>query len=72
MKERVVNQTPVSQSIKLLTIEDVQGALAVSRQTIHRMIKSGKLRTIQIGRAVRIPEQVIIDLINNGGISKIC
>lgn len=41
---------------KLLTIKEVLEISKVSRYTLYRAIKSGKVPTIQFGRNVRIKE----------------
>lgn len=40
---------------RLLTLDEAAGALSVSRRTVERLIRSGDLHTVQIGRARRIP-----------------
>ena len=40
----------------LLTIDETAKALAVSRSTIYRLLKSGDLVATRIGTAIRIPE----------------
>ena len=43
----------------LLTVDEAAEALAVSRSTIYRLLKSGDLVATRIGTAVRIPEQAL-------------
>ena len=43
----------------LLTVDEVAEALALSRSTIYRLLKSGDLVATRIGTAVRIPEQAL-------------
>ena len=73
MKLKAVNPQPLSVSplVRLYTIEEVEGLLQMSRPTVNRMIKSGKLRITKIGRGVRIPEASLIELINAGSSSPI-
>ncbi len=40
----------------LLTVDEAAKALALSRSTIYRLLKSGDLVATRIGIAVRIPE----------------
>jgi excisionase family DNA binding protein len=49
-------EVPVS---KLLRIPEVMARLAVSRSTIHLMVKDGRLPVRRFGRAVRVPEEVV-------------
>ena len=41
---------------RLLTIRDVADRLQVSSRTIHRLVASGGLTVIRIGRSVRVSE----------------
>lgn len=45
-----------------VTTEEAAKRLRVSEETIRRWCRSGRLPTIQIGRAHRIPLQAVIDL----------
>ena len=64
-KEQAVS--PALQAMRLLNVRQVEIFLGVSKPTVHRLIKNKTIRTIYIGRAVRIPEQALIDFINSGG-----
>jgi excisionase family DNA binding protein len=50
---------------QLLTIEDAQHILAVSRTTVWRLIQSGELETIHIRRSIRIPSDALQAYIDN-------
>jgi excisionase family DNA binding protein len=41
---------------KLLTVAEVSSALRVSKMTIYRLIESGELPAIRVGRSFRVPE----------------
>lgn len=43
--------------VKVLKVEEVAHALRVSKMTVYRMIKTGELETIKVGRAFRIHEK---------------
>ena len=58
-------------SVKLFSIEEVKNCLSVSRPTVNRLIASNILRTVKIGRAVRVPESALIEFVEHGGNSKI-
>lgn len=38
----------------VMTIEQLANALAISRSAVYRLVNARKLRTIKIGRSVRI------------------
>jgi excisionase family DNA binding protein len=44
---------------RLLTIRDVAERLQVSGRTIHRLIASGDLTVIRVGRSVRVTEEAL-------------
>lgn len=46
-------------AVRLLTIRDVAERLQVSPRTIHRLVASGGLAVIRIGRAVRVSEKAL-------------
>ena len=46
------------------TDADVAAMLDVSRRTVYRLRKSGRLRAIRIGRAVRVPADAIAEFLN--------
>lgn len=54
-------------SVRLFSIDEVQSNLSVSRPTVNRLISGKFLKTIRIGRAVRIPESSILEFIQSGG-----
>ncbi|HEY1973130.1 MAG TPA: helix-turn-helix domain-containing protein [Pseudonocardia sp.] len=43
---------------RLLTVAEMAALLRVSTMTIYRLINAGELRTIRIGRSIRIPNDV--------------
>jgi len=49
----------------ILSVQDVQRALAVGRSTAYRLINSGEIKHWRIGRTVKIPKPFLIDFVNN-------
>jgi excisionase family DNA binding protein len=43
----------------LLTITEVADELALSRSTIYELVASGRLETVRIGRARRVPRAAL-------------
>jgi excisionase family DNA binding protein len=41
---------------RLLKIPEVEARLMLSRTTVYQLIGTGDLRTVHVGRAVRVPE----------------
>ena len=48
----------------ILTIEDMQSALGIGRTIAYKLINSGKIMHLRIGKAIKIPKQFLIDYVN--------
>ena len=44
-----------------LRVEDLMPILNVGRNTAYRLVRSGEIRSIKIGRQIRIPRQALLD-----------
>lgn len=44
-----------------LRVEDLMPLLGIGRNTAYRLVRSGEIRSIKIGRQIRIPRQVLLD-----------
>lgn len=49
--------------LKLLTIAEVAEMLKVSRLTVWRWVRTGRLQAYRIGRQYRIPEEAVLALL---------
>ena len=58
--QRILNQLP---DARMLTVEEVASELRVSKETVRRWVRSGQLPCIKLPRGIRIPSEVIKDLI---------
>lgn len=45
--------------LKFLTVAEVAAAMRVSRMTVYRLVHSGELASVQVGRSFRIPEHAV-------------
>jgi excisionase family DNA binding protein len=45
--------------VKFLTVGEVAGLMRVSKMTVYRLVHSGELPAVQIGRSFRVPEQAV-------------
>lgn len=52
------SETPLS-DVKLLTVGEVARIMRVSKMTVYRLIHSGELDAIRVGRSFRVPEQAV-------------
>ena len=44
-----------------LCVEDLMPILGIGRNTAYRLVRSGEIRSIKVGRQIRIPRQVLLD-----------
>ncbi|HEV2890939.1 MAG TPA: helix-turn-helix domain-containing protein [Frankiaceae bacterium] len=49
---------PLSE-VKFLTVAEVASMMRVSKMTVYRLVHSGELPAVQIGRSFRVPEQAV-------------
>jgi PAS domain S-box-containing protein/excisionase family DNA binding protein len=58
--QRILNQLPEA---RVLTVAEVASELRVSKETVRRWVRNGQLPCIKLPRGIRIPSEVIKDLI---------
>lgn len=59
------NQMEVSEYPAILTVSQVQDILHISRTTAYKMIRSNEIKSLRIGRSIRIPKVCIMDYIQS-------
>lgn len=47
--------------VKLLTVAEVASIMRLSKMTVYRMVNSGTLPALKVGRSIRVPEHVVND-----------
>lgn len=52
--------TPWS-DVKFLTIYEIATMMRISKMSAYRLIHSGELEAIRVGRSYRVPEQAVIN-----------
>ena len=55
----MVEQTPCRSERLLLTYPDAAARLGLSRTTLYKLVASGELTAVHVGKAVRIPADEI-------------
>jgi len=53
-------QRPLNE-VKFLTVAEVATIMRVSKMTVYRLVHSGDLPAIRVGRSFRVPEQAVHD-----------
>ncbi len=58
--QSILSQLPEA---RMLTVEEVAKELRVSKETVRRWVRNGQLPCVKLQRGIRIPSEVIKDLI---------
>jgi excisionase family DNA binding protein len=45
--------------VKFLTVAEVAALMRVSKMTVYRLVHSGDLAAVRVGRSFRVPEQAV-------------
>jgi excisionase family DNA binding protein len=45
--------------VKFLTVGEVAGLMRVSKMTVYRLVHSGELTAVRVGRSFRVPERAV-------------
>lgn len=54
------SQAPLEE-VRFLTVAEVATIMRVSKMTVYRMVHSGALPAIRVGRSYRVPERAVHD-----------
>jgi excisionase family DNA binding protein len=52
---------PELAEVQFLTVAEVAAVMRVSKMTVYRMVHSGDLPAVRVGRSFRVPEKVVHD-----------
>jgi excisionase family DNA binding protein len=52
------SETPLSE-VRFLTVAEVATIMRVSKMTVYRLVHSGELEAIRVGRSFRVPERAV-------------
>ncbi len=47
-----------------LRVEELMPILGIGRNTAYELIRSGQIRSIRVGRQLRIPKDAVLDFLN--------
>ena len=48
----------------ILTVEQLAEVLRVGRNTAYDLVRSGQIRSVRVGRQIRIPRDALIDFLS--------
>lgn len=57
-KYRDLHELPVT-----LQVEDLMPILGIGRNTAYELIRSGQIRSVRIGRQIRIPRDALLEFL---------
>ena len=55
---------PLAQ-VKFLTVAEVATLMRVSKMTVYRLVHSGELTAVRVGRSFRVPEKAVHDYLRD-------
>jgi len=55
-----------AQAPKFLTVAEVAEMARVSRMTVYRMVHSGELPAVRVGKSYRVPQAAVDELLSGG------
>ena len=53
------NGTTIDATTRFLTVGEIALTMRVSKMTVYRLLHSGDLEAIRVGRSFRVPEQAV-------------
>jgi excisionase family DNA binding protein len=53
--------------VKFLTVYEVAVILRLSKMSVYRLVHSGELEAVRVGRSFRVPEQAIVSYLQGAG-----
>jgi excisionase family DNA binding protein len=51
--------------VRFLTVAEVATIMRVSKMTVYRLVHSGELPAVRVGRSFRVPEQAVDDYLRH-------
>jgi excisionase family DNA binding protein len=51
--------------VRFLTVAEVAAVMRVSKMTVYRLVHSGELPAVRVGRSFRVPEQAVPDYLRH-------
>lgn len=51
--------------VRFLTVAEVAAMMRLSKMTVYRLVHSGELPAVRVGRSFRVPEQAVSDYLRD-------
>jgi excisionase family DNA binding protein len=58
------NDRPLSE-VRFLTVAEVAAVMRVSKMTVYRLVHSGELPAVRVGRSFRVHDQAVHDYLRD-------
>ncbi|MBA3524071.1 MAG: helix-turn-helix domain-containing protein [Geodermatophilaceae bacterium] len=56
---------PGLSGVSFLTVAEVASLMRVSKMTVYRLVHSGELAAVRVGRSFRVPERAVHDYLHD-------
>jgi excisionase family DNA binding protein len=63
--DRDGSDMPGEFDVRFLTVAEVAAMMRVSKMTVYRLVHSGDLPAVRVGRSFRVPEQAVHDYLRD-------
>jgi excisionase family DNA binding protein len=60
-----VQPAPRPAPVRFLTVAEVAGIMRVSKMTVYRLVHTGELAAVRVGRSFRVPEAAVRDYLSD-------
>ncbi|EID53994.1 helix-turn-helix domain-containing protein [Saccharomonospora xinjiangensis] len=59
------DQDVPGRQVQFLTVAEVAALMRVSKMTVYRLVHSGELPAVRVGKSFRVPEQAVHSYLDN-------
>ncbi|WP_295765146.1 helix-turn-helix domain-containing protein [uncultured Oscillibacter sp.] len=56
---RNINDLPL-----VLTVSDISEILVIGKNTAYELVRSGRIKSVQVGRQIRIPKSALLEYLS--------
>jgi excisionase family DNA binding protein len=56
---------PSLAQVRFLTVAEVAALMRVSKMTVYRLVHSGEIPAVRVGRSFRVPEKAVHDYLRD-------
>ena len=51
----------------VLRVEDLMPILDIGRNTAYELVRSGRIRSVKVGRQIRVPRDAVVEFLSSNG-----